>query len=282
MRKEKKYRYLLHLYSQTDQYLANTLASENLPEMIVSFCICVEKIFKIRLFKKNPLLIFDNSKIKENDRLVSLVKRKYLTTETIRFNELLIRYKLMFPKKFSDEEIQVLIDIYNIRNHLLHSHNDDEEILSDPEKIIKKMGTVWEKISKEATIIFGQSLIKANKPRKKYSEEELESLLIAEVRKKIESTRKKESLYSSIMGTYERKFEDFSFNPSAEKCPRCDKFTFELESLNKDIYSPLITTAMIFDSPKRYSGLYLCNSCNLELTKKEYEIAKKINQETNY
>lgn len=286
---EGNYKYLLQLYSQIDDYLADVLdKQENLPEIVVAFCITIEKLFKIRLHGENPVLIYENSKIKENDALITIIKEKELSIETIKIGETINRYKLMFENEFSDDEMQVLIDIYNIRNHFIHGYKSDDDLLSDQENIIKKMGTVWEKISVQAVSIFGKDLIKANKPKKKYSEEELEKVLIEEVRKKIQSTGTE---YNSL-GLVYRDFTIPIQSPSAvslgidrqyqvpssvfalgsEKCPRCGSYSFSLDEVN----SSVISIASIYNPVGTFSDLYKCKNCNLELTKKEYEIAKKL------
>ena len=64
---EKNYKYLLRIYSLVDEYLAGTSTDpENLPEIIISFCVVTEKIFKIQLYRRNPILVYENVKIKDN------------------------------------------------------------------------------------------------------------------------------------------------------------------------------------------------------------------------
>ena len=281
MEKEKNYEYLLRLYSQVDDYLADTSGTqENLPEVVVAFCIITEKLFKLKLHKENPVLVYENTKLKENDALVSIVKEREINIETIKIGEVINRYKLMFENEFSDDEMQVLIDIYNARNHFIHGYQSDDKILSDEENIVKKMGTVWEKISAQGLSLFGKDLIKANKPKKKYSEEELEKVLIEEVRKKIQSTREEYgtsfgvtrgfainnelpltsrfSTYNSVLGF------------TGEECPRCGSYDFYLDEPNPNVFT------LVYSSSRTFSDLYKCQRCNLELTKKEYEIAKKL------
>ena len=270
--KKQNYQYILRLYSFVDEYLADIPTNqENLPDVIVSFCTVTEKLFKIKLHKENPVLVYENTKIKEDDALIAVVKGKKLSIETIRIRETIGRYKLMFDGEFSDDELQVLTDIYNLRNHFIHDYMSDEDILSDSENIIKKMGTVWEKISAQAVSVFSKALIKANKPRKKYSEEELEKVLIEEVKKKIESN---ESEYSFPRFTTDE-IHSSSFN-SNEKCPRCGSYEFSTDGiLNSNIFSPTV----VFPSIRNVSDLYKCKICHLELTIKEYEIAKKLKPE---
>jgi len=278
--KNENYRYLLRLYSLVDEYLADTPdKQENLPEIIVAFCVVTEKLFKIRLHKENPVLVYENTKLKEDDVLVSVIKGKEISVETIRIRETLSRYKLVFQDEFSDDEEQVLIDIYNLRNHFIHGYKPDEDILSDKENIIKKMGTVWEKISIQAISIFGKVLIKANKPKKKYSEHQLEKVLIEEVRKKIQST---EIGGTPIFGLLARNFEiqnlssidQFSvpsstFGLAGEQCPRCGSYGFSLDI-------PDLMFSVAYSTSRTFSDLYKCKKCNLELTRKEYEIARRL------
>lgn len=274
------YKYLLRLYSLVDEYLAGTKEKhDNLPEVIVSFCVVVEKILKIKLYKENPVLVFDNSKIRADDALVAIIRKKEEDIETIKIREVLGRYKLLFQNYFSEDELQVLIDIYNARCNLVHGYKSDEDILSDAENIIKKMGTVWEKISKLVFASFSKNAIKASRSKKliqKYSEEELEKVLIEEVRKKIESNKYSSVLYSFInpIGINENIYSSMSFG--GEVCPRCGSFGFSAENSPTN-YDTIIGWGLT-NNP---TDLYRCQKCNLELTRKEYEIAKKI-KDPNY
>lgn len=286
----KNYQYLLRIYSLVDEYLASSPDKEEvLPEMIVSFCIIVEKLLKIKLHENNPVLVYENAKIKENDALISIIKNKENNIETINIRDTLSRYKLMFPDDFSEDEMQVLIDIYNSRNHFVHSHKADDDMLLEKDNLIKKMGTVWEKISKQAISIFSKDLIKANKPEKKYSEEELEKVLTEEVRKKIQSVdglgfpqiSNSLSILESLEYTRNSSFlsdpsyiyrNPFSYNK--ESCPRCGSFEFYLDE--PELFPSSAITVSSYCHGRTFSDLYKCKKCNLELTRKEYEIAKKI------
>ncbi|MCK5466781.1 hypothetical protein KAI56_04795, partial [Candidatus Parcubacteria bacterium] len=155
IKKKQNYKYIIRLYSFVDEYLSDVPEKhKNLPDVIVSFCIVTEKLFKIKLYKKNPVLVYENKKIKDNDALISVVKKKESNNmETIGIGETINRYKLVFDGKFSSDEMQALIDIYKVRNHFIHSYKSDDDMLSDSENIVKKMGTVWEKISVQAISI---------------------------------------------------------------------------------------------------------------------------------
>ena len=282
---EKNYEYLLRLYSLVDEFLAKTSdKQDNLPEAIVAFCIVTEKLFKIRLHKENPILVYETIKVKDGDALAAVVKGIELNIETIQIRETLIRHTLIFQNEFSDDEVQVMTDIYNIRNHLIHGYKADNEIIADKENIVKKMGTVWEKISIQAQQLFSKSAIKANKPKKKYSEEELEKILTEEVKTKIKSSGGYGSLPIRIGSMFDssdltQDFVKYSnrnisiFGFGGERCPRCDSLGFSLDEKNSDIFSSSIS---IYSYNKNLSDLYECKNCGLELTKKEFEIAKKI------
>lgn len=280
-RKKENYQYLLRLYSLVDEYLSDVSGESDLPEIVIAFCIVIEKIFKIKLYKENPVLVYENAKIKDSNALISVIKGKELNIDTIKIRESIARYKLMFDGEFSDDEMQVLIDIYNIRNHFVHGFKSDEDILTDRENIVKKMGTVWEKISVMAVATFGKRIIKANEPKKKYSKEELENVLTEEVRKKIESYENKNSDFLHA-GTFAfAHSNDYSCRPidfSGEICPRCGACGFSKSDngVNSLEFIRVNTNPLSAYPLSPSSNLYVCKKCNLELTEKEYEIAKKL------
>lgn len=272
---EQNYEYLLRLYSSVDEYLSDvSTKQENFPEVVVSFCIVTEKILKIKLHDENPVLVYENIKFKENDALTAVVKKKEPSMDTIKIRDVIDRYKLMFDGEFTDNEVKVLDDIYKIRNHFMHGYKSDDDVLSDKENTVKKMGTVWEKISNQAISIFGKDTIKENKPRKKYSEEELEKVLTEEVKTKIESikdTYGKIAYTTDVVCSTPIYGNAFILGYAGEKCPRCRSYEFSLDESNSDMF--LLTSAY---GTNRTFGLYKCRKCGLELTEKEYEIAKKL------
>jgi hypothetical protein len=274
--KEENFNYLLRLYSQVGDFLAEiSTGADDLPDVVVSFCTVTEKIFKIKLYNENPVLVYENTKIKECDALVAVIKRKELGIGTIKIRDALSRYNLMFENEFSEDEMQAILDIYDVRNNFLHGYKSDDDVLSDKESIIKKMGTVWEKISAQAVSIFGKDLIKANKPQKKYSEEELEKVLIEEVKTKIKPTINEYGASAFVdINTYQAYNFDSTFGLAGEKCPRCGSFGFSLDSQNLSIF-PMANVGA-YGQNRTVSDLYKCKRCGLELTKKEYERAKKI------
>lgn len=267
--KKENYKYLIKLYLFVSEYLSTTPdKEEDLAEVVCSFCVFAERIFKIRLYKENPVLVFDNCKIKENDALIAVVKRNIdLNIDTIKIRELLCRYNLMFNNEFSDDETPILLSIYDIRNHLFHGYKADNIFFSDKEDIIKKMGTFWERIEKQAISIFGKEAIKESKPEKKYTKQELEKVLEDEVKKKI--NRGNHFTFEFDIDLNRNTYSPFSLN--REKCPRCGSYDF-----SNDIGSHFGSITLGVTQFGEIADLYKCKKCNLELTKKEYQIAKKI------
>ena len=217
--------------------------------------------------------MYGNAKLKEDDALVSIIKEKELNIETIKMRETLSRYGLMFQDEFSDGEVQVLIDIYNVRNHFVHGYKSDDDLLSDSENIVKKIGTVWEKISNLAVSIFGTDLIKANKPKKKYSEEELEKVLTSEVRTKIKSIKSELEMFSLNNYMYPIPNYMSAYGVTGEKCPRCDAYEFSLDEPSPTLDALLVTG--VYGQRINFSDLYKLKVWS-GLTKREYAIAKKL------
>ncbi len=278
-KKAKNYQYLIDLYSTINEYFANPTQDKKIPEIVVAFCILTERIFKIQLSKENPVLVYENTKTKEDDALVAIIKKQELSIETIRMRKTLDRYQLVFNGRFSDDEILALDHLYEIRNHFVHSHKSDEEKLDGDgkERIIKEMWTLWGKISKQAISILGEGLIKENKPQtpqKQYSETELKNVLIEEVKKKIGGNIKNNYMPDHTMHISNLACYDIT----GEKCPRCGAYGFSMDNqndLNSYSYSYRIDHMTRYFPDYGSSDLYKCKACHLELTKKEYEIVKE-------
>lgn len=282
--KKQGHPYLINLYTKVNEYLADySNNDDNLADIIVSFCIVVEKTLKIKLHEKNPVLVFDVLKLKDNDSLTSVVTKKENSIDTIRIVDVIERFKILYQNVFSEEELQALLDIYFVRNNLIHGYKTDDIVIADSENLIKKMGTIWEKFTEQATVIFGKENIKVNNPKRKYSEEELESVLIEEVKKKIESQENYN--YFGILNRFagETLSVENEFSPSAmlfdlEKCPRCGSNSLSLDNGRNYINGTVFARNPLL---KPYTNLYKCKICSLELTKKEYDIAKKIKNKDN-
>ena len=272
--KKSEHKYLLYLYSQVDSYLSGSKTEDGscFPDKLVYFCTVVEKLIKIKLHKKNPVLIFDSSNFKDSDSLAAIINMTDKTIETIKIEDLLGRCKLCFPSFLSENELKILVDVYHIRNQFIHGYKTDNLIEYIEEDIINKMGTIWEKVSFFATALFGDELIKKNMPKKKYSEEELEKVLEEEVRSKIQA-RKSGINTRFIYGLNEINSTLTHYGLNNDECPRCGSFAFELNDYN---HGPFYVTRYGPSSEPNFLDLYKCNLCGLELTKKEYDIAKKI------
>lgn len=273
-KKHINHKYLLGLYHKVNDFLTVDKGDKgNLPDIIVSFCTVVEKILKIKLHEKNPILVFDQLKCKDADLLVAITMRKEKNIETVKIAETVERFKLVFSKIFSDDELQALIEVFYIRNSFIHGYKPDDEIVFKADDVVKKIGTIWEKVSKEAASLFGEKSIKKITPKKKYSEEELEQVLIEGVKSKIKSSRD-----LGLFNYYEiqpvNTFNNF-YPFTGEKCPRCGAYGFSLDGLDQEMFNQGIFERY---PPYTFTDLYKCKKCNLELTKKEYEIAKKLNQ----
>lgn len=277
-----KHKYLLHLYGRVNEYLGSEEKDRSdyvFPDVVVSFCIVVEKIFKLKLHKKNPFLIFEQTDIKTNDLLSIIALGKEKDFETSKIQNIAHRFKIVFKKIFTDEEMEVLLDIFKVRNSFIHSYKSDELIEYNEEDIIKKMGTLWGKISSIAKTVLGKESIKNTEPKKKYSEHELRSVLIEEVREKIK-TYEKINPYM-YMGFEEVPAYPIGWETADNQCPRCHLHTFSLKPLSSfsDLYAYGLTDSTftfqnITHNPAR---LYTCKKCGLELTVREYEIARDIN-----
>lgn len=291
IRNKNEYSYLLHLYSKVDDFLTiNGKKQGILLDVIVSFCVVVERIFKIKLYEENPVLLFDVSKMKDNGMLSIILKGKDKDINTIKIEETLERFSLMFPSVLTEGESQALSEIYSIRNCLIHGYRSDISVQFSEDDIIKKMGTIWEKISNQAQLLFGGESIKTSKPKEKYTEEELEDVLVEEVRKKIKSIGKQIGFYFNPNNGSIKPLGDLNsslykaYNPQSSyflsgSCPRCHSLSFSLGTTNSSIFPTRDTVSLSFKNIYNndvFSDLYKCRDCGLELTRREYEIAKRL------
>lgn len=281
------YKYLVSLYSRIGEYLSTEpIDVDTLPEMIVSFCVVTERMLKAKLYRKNPILVFDSSKIKEDSALTAVTLGKEDNIETIKIRQMTERLKLVFKTFLSESELQALVDIYDIRNRLVHGYKPDSKVDYSHDDVLNKMGTIWEKLAPLATTLFGKNTIKRSRPIKKYTEEELESVLIDEVRQKIKSNS--HGIGMLDVTTYDipnqvwgaQGWDGLNYLRKQETCPRCGSGTFSLEANGVDSYNPfyedLVFKNYLHGSRVGSSGLYKCSKCHLELTPKEYAIAKDL------
>ncbi len=276
-RKKANYKYLSFLYSRVSDFLSNEdIAQEDLPDAIVSFCIVVEKVLKVKLHKRNPVLIFETSSVKDDDALSAVALKKEKNIETVKIENIIKRFGIVFRRIFTPDELQALRDIYEVRNCFVHGYKADDEIIFDEENVVKKMGTIWEKISKIAVSLFGRENVKDGKPKKKYTQEELEKVLEEEVRKMITPPRDRFGFGALLTTQPGVSWFEHPYM-AGDKCPRCGSPSFSLgdtgNSLTGSPYGTITKLGFLTDS-----SLYKCKKCNLELTEKQYEIAKRISQ----
>ncbi|MDP2856264.1 MAG: hypothetical protein Q8N90_04115 [bacterium] len=271
------HKYLLSLYSRVDDFLSNggneNLVREDLPDPIVSFCVVVEKIMKMKLYRKNPLLVFDTSCIRDDDALSVITLKKEDNIETAKIKNIIGRFEVVFKRVFTPDELQALRDIYEIRNKFVHGYKSDDKIIFDAEDMVKKMGTIWEKISIIAIFLFGKETIKSGRPRKKYTEKELEQVLEDEVRKMIQPPSNNAFAFATLSSLASiASPSTLSILANKKKCPRCGSYSLSLDNRPISAYN-LTDQGFVLDAG---SNLYKCDNCHLELTEKQYEITKKI------
>ncbi|MBI4085906.1 MAG: hypothetical protein HY433_01525 [Candidatus Liptonbacteria bacterium] len=277
MQKRKlNHRYLLSLYSRVDEFLsAENPILEDLPDSIVSFCVTTEKLLKVKLHSENPFLIFDVARLKDDDSLSAVALKKEMDIETVKIENIINRFAIVFKEAFTPDEIQALRDIYIVRNHFVHGYKSDDKIVFEVEDVIKKMGTIWEKISKMAISLLGKENIKNGKPKKKYTEKELEQVLEEEVRKMIGPTQNQSWKNPYLVTPLIQRASIFEVT---NKCPRCGSDSFSLDG-NKNAWGTPYASSIDYSSVFLSDGdsnLYKCGKCHLELTEKQYEIAKRI------
>lgn len=276
-----KHKYLRAICGEVNSFLANPKTDEEkLPHIIVSFCVATEKILKIKLHEKNPVLIFRLEDLKRDNFLLEVVLAKEGNLQTEKITTIINRFRAIFPKLLSEEEAAALRHIYNLRNCFVHSHTHDQSVKINSEDIVKKMGAVWERIRAIGVGIFHQGWFDGRGPVKKYSEEELENALESEVAQLISptfDTRIRGILDNSLLGA-----SSGSLYPRfGRTCPRCGSRGFSqdresgfLSSLAND--SPVSVSYYDGHMNSVSSNLFRCGVCHLELTERQYEIAKKI------
>lgn len=276
MKNPASHKYLLSLYHRVDDLLSGDVSEGNLPDLVVSFCTITEKILKIKLHNKNPLLVFDTSYLRDNISFSIAALKKEKDTKTAKIDDIIERFEIVFKKGLRSGEFQALRDVYKVRNNFVHGYKPDNEIDFDIDDITKKMSTIWLKVSKIAVTLFGKENIKTPKPKKTYTEEELEKILEEEVRKMI-SANPVGDLYQFVV-TGSSAYQNFIQEPTnayfdytigaGDRCPRCGSYSFLLDGGPSDIFIETLSTMR----PR----LYKCKKCHLELTEKQYEIAKRI------
>ena len=278
--KKTDHKYLLSIYNRVDELLSReNLKKEDLPDLIVYFCTVIEKILKIKLYNKNPFLVFELSSIGTENLISRLATKKDVELNTLRVGNVLDRFAMIFKKTLNPSEIETIKEIYKLRNFYIHGYKEDNKIVGlDVEKVVNQMGTIWERINKITVSLFGKENIKNSRPKKTYTEKEFEKAFEDEVGKMI--TPKREfglvTAYTTIplvdrynlvqrVGNLIDPItqQPISFNYFGERCPRCNSSNFSLTG--NELYSYV-------QVPK----LYKCEDCHLELTEKQYEIAKKI------
>jgi hypothetical protein len=292
-KKAKEYDYLLHLYARVNKYLNDDRQKiGELQEVIVSFCIVVERILKMKLHTKNPLLVFDVSRFKNDDGLLStLALGTEDSVETINIYSALARFEILFKKQLSKDEVESIKNIYNIRNKFVHSYCSEDEMIADKEGVVTQMSFIWPKISKITQSILGKERILSIKPKKTYTEEEFKKAMLEEVMKKIRQPVK--NIYGNIAEITLDESTGY-FNTSSKQCPRCGNLSFNASDSygssgfgiggNVSFFEPAIYSSVIgrgVGGFELHAQLYKCSKCNLELTQNDYDLFIKETSKTN-
>lgn len=297
--------YLQNIFKKISQLLEKNLediSEAEIAEASHDFCILIERILKMKLYQKNPLLVFDASRI-DNNNLLPIARGEDLSFNTIKFEETLKRFNYIFLNfSFGDYFTPVLTSLYEEnRNPLTHSYKSDKDIvnLKNKEKIVKDIGSLFPWFSDIAKDFIDISEAPADiSIGKKYTEEELEEIFKEELKKKL-IYYKNNDYFTNSLNTSNTNFLKVSelkpitfmeplkpglidipqIEPSFSsrdisihnECPRCR--LYKLKSPGKDnLYNYLVYPAQ----SQNNSYLYKCSNCNLELTEKEYQMSKKI------
>lgn len=292
--KEKRYQnFVSSLHSKVDSFLSDEHQDlDEVEEIIVLFCIFTEKTVKTKLYQKNPILCFDlqGPILKDVSLLASITLGKKIDTTTCRkcnFSTILERFEKVFPRIFTNKEITVLKSISKERNEIVHDYFSKNKDLLNAENLVKKMSEVWPKVSGQGRVVFGKDVIKMGKtPKKLYSQEELDAILESEVEVKLNqgflplsntlrevSFASHDDSFVSVSGSDEHLKQNYMSVSYAlnEECPRCGRNSFSQKFITSAWSSADFTKRKYGDS-----DFYECGFCGLELTKTEYEIAKKL------
>ena len=288
--KNQENNFLIKHFGKVDECIRNNVCeSTEFPDVLISFCFVVEKILKIKLYKKNPVLVFHDYDLKNEDNLIGIVLEKEETLKTIKMGQVIDRFRTIFEKELSEVEntsLDLVTEIYELRSFFSHSHKSDDKITFDQNDLIKKMATVWELISRIAVELFGRNIISNTTPLKKYTEEELQEILDNEVREIIKPiTADTGPLIVRNSRFYEEQIPLVSrgsvyglntYLSGGEQCPRCGLNTLLLDNFGNDSWSVYGISSTLSAYPNSESGLYKCSNCQLQLTPSQYERAKNI------
>ena len=273
-RKKDEYKFILHHYTCVNEYLSSdTQSDDEFPNMVISFCIVVEKILKLYLHKKNPILVFETSSVKDTHSLIAAVLNKDKDLKTPPIDEVIQRFLAVYPKKLSEDGGQAIRDIYKVRNKFVHDYKPDNKLIFNEEDILNKMGLVWDMIADLAIRKFGKEEIKKSIPKRKYTEQELEKVLEEEVEQMIQNNQQnafpitRPLTYPVAGSAFKNGIGALSLTASGDVCPRCKENSFSRESRSYNLYDY---------GSRSNRQLYKCESCGLEMTDRQYDIAKKI------
>lgn len=292
MMKNPKHKLIIKKIKEIQALLESTQnKEEDVYSMVIDSISVIEHILKEKLYRKNKLLIY-NFSISDMDKTIAILKEKKNSLHTIEIREALERYKKLFPKaKFSKNEASIEILREN-RNQLEHGINIKN--MGTKEDLLGVVASIFPIILEEVKNIVGDlSSLKIKKPEKTYSEKDIQSiyenLVLSKIKNynqsihatyeplKLDVVKTEETprlLWAHTNNNLHNPYETVwanNFNTASDLCPRCSNYSI---SKNRQSFS-LGLGSNLYNKP----DLYICSSCNLELTDLEYEAVKKLRKE---
>jgi hypothetical protein len=242
---------------------------ENVFESIIDFILILEHVLKSLIYDKNKLLIY-NFNPSDNDQIVAILEKKDKSIFTIELSVALLRYFKIFPSSklvTHGESLEILIKNRNQLEHGIEQRN-----MQSRDELIGILTSVFPDFLIIAEEVLGK-LPPTKKPKKEkvYSEKDIQDIYEGIVLSKIGGFQ------NNLHNFYSDRLSNISspgmFSLSGEQCPRCSRFSLS----KRDDSSPFISRRSL--TYNLDSDIYVCASCNLELTEREYKAALKLKGE---
>lgn len=265
--KDSKYIFLISKIKKIRQILdTESPPEEDVHEAVIDFVLVFECVLKKTLYKKNKLLIYDLS-LSNIDRINDVLRVQNRGIKTITALEAFSRCLKIFPRsKFSKHGKSVEILIKN-RDEL--QHNIDIRNIQSKDELLGILADVFPAFLVEAEKVLGSLPPPAKvKKEKTYSETNIQNIYEKIVLSKIDNYNASPFLIIN---------KNIDLTPTgylwgAETCPRCLAHSLSKKSQSNSVI-------FNFRSLRDDADLYVCSSCNLELTNLEYEAVQKLKNE---
>jgi len=251
--------------------VANTLRKKSvhkgdLLEAVLNLTFVLEQFFKIKIAKKNILLVY--SKLPETDQIKKILNKECVeNNNTIKALDAFNLFKILFPKTRLAKQKQSVELIITARNEIYH-HIVPYKKINNAE-LQKLVLTTF-----HALINDSQTVFKYKAPAKQegttFTTEEVEKIFDKVVEKKIQ---KRDSLFTpgmTIAGYYNEPLPISGIlSTTGLECPRCGFYTLQ---------SPTEDLSFVLSASRSFAPgvLYKCQNCHLELTEEEYEAVQRI------